>query len=102
MGLLDDIAVDVGGDHVFYDTVSGFAQSATVNGGDTITVLFETEPERYAGGDVPVTTKTVNASCRSTEKPAVNAKLTVSGVTYRVNAVEDTDDGESLLTLMRL
>lgn len=99
MTLLDDMASDISGSHVFYDTDSGFAVDATTTGG-TIQVIFDNDFIALDEGVFSVNGTQPRAWCRTSEAPARDATLVINSVTYVVYNNEINSDGETLLQLV--
>lgn len=101
MVLLDDVASDISGGHVFYDKESGFAQDATyISGGTgTFVVIFEDDYTELLDGELVMMGRQLRAWVRQSEQPTVGDVIAIDGTHFDVMAREPHDDGEVLLRL---
>lgn len=103
MSLRDDMATDIGGDSVFYDIESGWAESATVYSTSLVVpVLFDLEYYDSETGDLVMGTRAPRCWIRSSDAPVVGDSLTIRSVQYQVTHAEPNGDGESYLYLQKV
>ena len=81
---------------VFFDTTSGFAQSATVDG-DTFPVIFDSGYQSALGGLVESTGPICQAKTADVASVVQGATISIGGTDYVVTGVQP--DGTGLTTL---
>lgn len=82
---------------VFFDTASGFAQSATVDG-DTFPVIFDNGYQSALGGLVESTGPICQAKTADVSTVVQGATITIASTDYRVRGVQP--DGTGITTLV--
>ena len=81
---------------VFFDTASGFAQSATVDG-DTFPVIFDNGYQSALGGMMESTGPICQAKTADVASVVQGATISIGGTDYVVTGVQP--DGTGLTTL---
>ena len=98
--LLDSIAADVTGNDVFYNTLTGFAETVGYPAGADFTGIWEEDyQELDADGYVRVSGTAPACWCRTTAAPAIDEVIVRAGTNYVIVEHQPNDDGETLLIL---
>lgn len=98
MTLLADLASDIAGDDVFFDTDSGFAQTVTnVTAGGTFPAIFDNEYSGFDSDGFEVQTTEPVLICRTADVPTRDDILTVNSVNYVTYSIDTNTNGTSVV-----